>query len=95
MDKLTFGISTNSKLRELFFDISNNIKIQNIDLDKLIVKYDKTNSGVINDDDFNDFVKSLNIENIDLSDIDFLKSFLKRDKDEYILYKDFVDLVKN
>ena len=95
MDKLTFGISTNSKLRELFFDISNNIKIQNINLDKLIEKYDKTNSGVINNDDFNDLIKNLNIENIDLTDIDFLKSFLKRDKDENILYKDFIDLVKN
>jgi len=94
MDKLSFGISTNSKLRELFFDISNNIKTQNIDINKLIKKYDQNNSGLINDDDFNNLFESLNIENINLKDIEFLKSFLKRNEDEFILYKDFLELVK-
>jgi hypothetical protein len=93
LDKLSQGISTNTKLRELLSVIINNIKEQKIDLNQLLDNYDKTHSGIIGDKEFNDFLS--NINNINKEDIIFLKSFLEKDKNGFIIYKELAEIISD
>ena len=95
IDKLSLGISTNSKLRELLYIISKNIKDKNIDIYKIIQNYDKNNSDVIESDEFDKLFNNLNIENINIEDILFIKSFLDKDENGLIKYKDLIEIINN
>ena len=93
LSKLSNGILTNFKLRELISLIIKTIKEQKIEINKLIEKYDNTNTGIIEDTKFNIIFENLN--NINLEDIEFLKSFLEKDKNGFIKYSEFFELIKD
>ncbi len=93
LSKLSNGILTNFKLRELISLIIKTIKEQKIEINKLIEKYDNTNTGIIKDTKFNIIFENLN--NINLEDIEFLKSFLEKDKNGFIKYSEFFELIKD
>ena len=95
MDKLSYGILTNSKLKDILYIISKNIKENNLDVDELMKNYDKNSSGIIGNKEFNNFIKSLNFEELDMKDIKFLKKFLEKDENNDIKYKKFFMLIKD
>ena len=95
MDKLSYGILTNSKLKDILYIISKNIKENHLDVDELMKNYDKNSSGIIGNKEFNEFTKSLNIEELDMKDIKFLKKFLEKDENNDIKYKKFFMLIKD
>ena len=94
INKLSNGIITNIKLRELISLIIRNIKDKKIEINTLIEKYDKTNTGIIEDTKFNILFENLS-GNINLEDIEFLKSFLEKDKNGFIKYNEFFELIKD
>ena len=94
-ENLSFGISNNSRLRELLAILSKNVKDKNINIDELIHNYDQNSTGVLSNDDFNNLVNDLNTEKLNEEDLSFLKKFLEKDKNGNIKYKEFLDLFKN
>ena len=95
LGKLSFGISTNSRLRELLSIIIENIRNKKINVEDLIKNYDKNNSGKIGSNEFNKFIASFDIEIINYKDEEFIKSFLEKDINGLIQYMEFIELIKN
>ena len=93
LSKLSLGISTNSKLREILSLIIKIVKEKNIDLYSRVKEYDKNNSGKIEICHFENLFSFLNNEDFNYSDISFLKSFLIIE-DEYIKYNELLDILK-
>ena len=93
--QLSFGISTNSRLRELLSIIIENIRNKNINVEDLIKNYDKNNSGKIGSNEFNKFIASFDIEIINYKNEEFIKSFLEKDINGLIQYMEFIELIKN
>ena len=95
MDKLSYGILTNFRLKEILSIINTNIKEKNIDVNDLMKKYDKNSTGLIGNSEFNEFIISLDIPEINNDDIDYLKKFLEIDEKSKIKYKDFINIIKD
>ena len=95
IDKLSRGILTNSKLSDILYIIKKNIKDNNLDINDLIKNYDKSSIGIIGNNDFNEFIISLNIPEINIEDINFLKKFLEKDENNNIIYKKFIMIIKD
>jgi len=95
IDKLSRGILTNSKLSDILYIIKKNIKDNNLDINDLIKNYDKSSNGIIGNNDFNEFIISLNIPEINIEDINFLKKFLEKDENNNIIYKKFIMIIKD
>ena len=93
-DKLSDGILTSIKLKEILFIINKSIKNQKIDVNKIISKYDKNSTGLISNKDFDEFIKSLNIPELNEPDIKLLKSFLEKEGNNNIKYKKFIMVIK-
>jgi ankyrin repeat protein len=95
IDKLSYGILTNFKLKEILSIINTNIKTKNIDANNLIKQYDKNSTGFIGNHEFNEFIKSLDIKELNDVDINFLKSFLEKDENNNIKYKNLIMIIKD
>ena len=95
INKLSYGILTNFKLKEILSIINTTIKSKNIDVNNLIKQYDKNSTGFIRNHEFNEFIKSLDIEELNNEDIDFLKPFLEEDEKNNIKYKNFIMIIKD
>ena len=93
LSKLSIEISTNFKLRELFKNFSDNVKYINID--DMIKNIDKNNTGTMQDSDFDILLNSIKSQNMNSDDLSFLKSFLDKDKNKCIRYKEFISLIKD
>ena len=95
IDRLSFGILTNFRLKTILSTINNHIKNEKIDLHSLIEKYDKNSTGLIKNKEINEFFKSLNIKTLNMGDFNFMKKFLDKDENNYIKYKKFIDIIKD
>ena len=95
INKLSKGILTNFRLREILSIINTNIKSKNIDVNQLILNYDKNATGLIRNNEFNEFIKSLDIEELNMDDINFLKSFLEKDEKNNLKYKYFIMIIND
>ena len=95
LGKLNYGISTNSKLREILANLNKNIKEKKINVDKIMNKYDKNNSGVIKSNNFDNFYVSLDKDNFYTQNLSLIKSFLEKDQDGFIKYKEFLEVIKD
>ena len=95
IDKLSHGILTNSKLSDILYIINKNVKDNNLDINDLIKNYDKKSNGIIGNNEFNEFIKSLNIPELNTEDINFLKKFLEKDENDNIIYKKFIKIIKD
>ena len=95
IDRLSFGILTNFRLKTILSTINNHIKNEKIDLHSLIEKYDKNSTGLIKNKEINEFFKSLNIKTLNMDDFNFMKKFLDKDENNYIKYKKFIDIIKD
>ena len=82
----------------IFLFINNNIKNikdNNLDINDLIKNYDKNSNGIIGNNEFDEFIKSLNIQELKMADITFLKKFLEKDENNNIIYKKFIMIIKD
>ena len=93
LSKLSIEISTNFKLRELFKNFSDNVKYINID--DMIKNIDKNNTGIMQNSDFDILLNSIKSQDMNSDDLSFLKSFLDKDKNKCIRYKEFISLIKD
>jgi Ca2+-binding EF-hand superfamily protein len=82
-------------LKEILSIINTTIKSKNIDVNNLIKQYDKNSTGFIGNHEFNEFIKSLDIEELNNEDINFLKPFLEKDEKNNIKYKNFIMIIKD
>ena len=95
INKLSYGILTNFRLKEILSIINTNIKEKNIDVNKLILNYDKNSTGSIKKNEFNEFIKSLDIKEINIDDINFLQLFLEKDDKNNLKYKYFIMIIND
>ena len=66
-----------------------------MDINDLIKNYDENSSGKIGNNEFNEFIKNLNIPELNIEDINFLKKFLEKDENNNIIYKKFIMIIKD
>ena len=95
IDKLSYGILTNSRLKNILSIINEYVQDKNIDINNLINNYDKNSTGFIGSNEFNDFIKTLNIPELNEADIKFLKSFIEKNEKNELKYKKFIMIIKD
>ena len=64
-------------------------------MNKLILNYDKNSTGSIKKNEFNEFIKSLDIKEINIDDINFLQLFLEKDDKNNLKYKYFIMIIND